>query len=220
MSSPEIDKEELEQELDQIKETLGIQERYPGGTRTWLVFGVLVGVASILSQVVYLERLPGYWYGVIWMGMMSLGMAVQVRTNRSRGELSGTDRPSWVFLFATMLVTALVLLAILSPVLAELSYEAANLYVALVFLTLLGGTGYLLLGNTLKAYHIRRIDRYAFYLGGGWLLLLGMFTPYSQFLRTWFYGVYGVVYIAYTLCVYLILTDTLGVYTTLTEDTI
>lgn len=218
VSASEPDKETLEQELDQIKETLGIQERYPGGARTWLMFGALVGVASLLSQVVYLERLPGYWYGVIWMGLMSLGMAVQVRTNRSRSEWSGTDKPSWVFLFGTMLVTALALLAALSPVLAELSYEDANLYIGLIFMMLIGGSSYLLVGNTLKAYYIRRIDRYAFYIGGNWILLLGMLTPHIPFLRTWFYSVYGVVYVAYTLCVYMILTDTLGVYTTLTED--
>lgn len=219
MTSTEIDQEALAQELDQIKETLGIQDRYPGGVQTWLVFGVLVGLASLLSQVVYLDRLPGYWYGVIWIGLMSLGIAVQVRMNRSQGEWSTADTPSWLLVFGAMLVTALALLVIFSPVLATMSYAEANLYMGLVFLTLIGGTSYLLMGNILKAYYIRRIDRYAFYIGGGWILLLGMLTPYTPFLRTWFYGVYGAVYIVYTLGVYLILSDTLGVYTTLREAT-
>lgn len=219
MTSTEIDQEALAQDLDQIKETLGIQDRYPGGVQTWLVFGVLVGLASLLSQVVYLERLPGYWHGLIWMGLMSLGMAVQVRMNRSQDEWSNADTPSWMLVFGTMLVTALALLVVFSPVLAAMSYADANLYMGLIFLTLIGGTSYLLLGNILKAYYIRRIDRYAFYIGGGWILLLGMLSPYIPFLRTWFYGVYGAVYIVYTLGVYLILTDTLGVYTTLREAT-
>lgn len=220
MASPETDKEILEQELDQIKDTLGIRDRYPSSMRTWLLFGVLIGIASLMSQVVYLERLPGYWYGVVWMGLMSFGMAVQARINRSRSEWSGTDKPNWVFVFGVMVVTALALLGILSPILSELSYETANRYVGVVFITLLGGTGYLLLGTILKAYYIRRIDRFAFYAGGGWILLLGVLISRIPFLQTWFYGVYGVGYLVYMLVVYLLLTDTLGVYTTLTEDAI
>jgi hypothetical protein len=61
----EIDPEQLQAELTQIKDAMGLQERYPSRFTLWLVFGVCVLLASLgrvvcgVRRPLALEMLPG-----------------------------------------------------------------------------------------------------------------------------------------------------------------
>jgi len=72
----EIDVEELGRELDQIKDAMGLTERYDGASTQWLLFGLLVPVAAGLSQYVHLETLPAYYHSIIWFGILGGGWAL------------------------------------------------------------------------------------------------------------------------------------------------
>jgi len=69
--------------------------------------------------------------------------------------------------------------------------EAILLFSLIVALV---GVAYVVVGESLKAYQIRRRDRYAFYVGGAWMLVLAVLIPNIEILQTWGYATYGLLY--------------------------
>ena len=67
------------------------------------------------------------------------------------------------------------------------------------------GVAYLVVGEALRAYYIRRRDRFAFYVGGAWMLVLAALLPSIEFFHTWGYATFGVVYAAHAVVSYLLL---------------
>lgn len=59
------------------------------------------------------------------------------------------------------------------------------------------GLGYMVAGETLKAYRIRARDRRAFHAGGLLMVVLGVAIPNVEVLHTWGYAAFGASYVTY-----------------------
>lgn len=200
----EIDVEQLRTELDHIKDAMGIQERYPSQFQIWLIYGVLVAIAAVGSQLVVLLDLPGWGHWVSWGATMGLGGVYQWATTEGEAGGSTEAKPDIWLQYLAAFAYALVVLAIVAPLLADASAPVAS---STIFAIIVGGVGlaYLVAGNALKAYYIRRRDRYAFYLGGVWMFVLAALIPHVAILRQWGYAVFGIAFGVHALGSYIVL---------------
>jgi hypothetical protein len=204
--SEDVDPEALQRDLDRIKDAMGIAERNENAPEQWLLFGVFVAVGSALSQYVVLQRLPGYWFAVIWLGLVGVGgTAVGYYTNTF--EPTPEDRPNVALQVFAPYAAGFPLWAAVSPFLSDLAYEEEAALMLGVVLVLLG-TGYVVAANSLRAYRIRVRDRRAFALGGLLLVALGVAIPTVDVLHTWGYAAFGGTYLAYAIASYGVLTRT------------
>lgn len=202
-STADVDVEELQSELAQIKDAMGLQERYPSMFHLWLVFGVLVLFASVGSQVVVLYDLPGWGHSLSWAFFMGLGFVYQWFQNQGTPETSDGTTPNGWIQAAAVVAYLLAIFVIVGPHLnAEPGVETS-----VTFALIVGAIAviYLVQGNVLKAHYIRKRDRYAFYVGGSWMLLYAAVMPNVQLLQEWGYVVYGVLYAAHGIASYVIL---------------
>lgn len=208
--SDEPDVEQLRQDVDRIKEAMGLAERYEGLTEQWLLFGFLVAIAAGISQYVMLEDLPGYWHGIAWLGIMFGGGFLGVWW-LSRGEPGSfrarDDHPGIWFIYAVSYLAVFPLQLIIGEYVGQLDDQGETLLVLSLILVLIG-LAYLLVGNAMRAYRIRDRDRYAFYAGGLLMMGLGTAIPYVDFLQTWAYATMGGLYLVYAVVTYLVLTRT------------
>ncbi|MFB6087270.1 MAG: hypothetical protein ABEJ85_02020 [Haloarculaceae archaeon] len=201
----EIDVDALRSELDHIKDAMGIRERSPGAIRVWLVFGALVPVAAACSQYVFLERLPQFYHGVVWIGLLGLGGYLTSRiVFTASSEWSSEGKPNLVVQFGAVYAAAFALQVLLDPFVRPLTYREESMYVLGMILVLLG-VAYVVMGSSLRAFYIRRRDRIPFYVGGLWMAGLGMAVPYSETLMRWGYAVFGGAYFVYALGTYAVL---------------
>jgi len=207
MSRENVDPAELREDIETIKDAMGLEERYEGAAVLWLVFGGLVAVAAGLSQYVFLAELSGWYHAAIWIGLLGGGGAV---ANRVVGEAGDgwrrDDAPNPYLQIAVLYVVAFPIIAIQRSV-ADLPRDAASA-TTLATIVVLIGAAYLVVGNTLKAYRIRARDRYAFYGGGALMVGLGTLIPFVEALLTWHYAAFGLVYLAYALASYAVLART------------
>lgn len=204
----EVDPDELRADLDQIKGALGLQERRPGMTSDWLVFGVFVALAGFASQGIELQGLPGYYHPIVWFGAMGAAAVLSRAVIARDAEEAPVDRPlpSVGFVYGAQFAAWIALQVLLGPTIDAAEGPAASYVFGLS--VILVGAAYLLVGQTLKAYHIRRRDRTAFYVGGAWMLALGAAVPHVSVLEQYVYGIYGGLYLAYALATYGVLTRT------------
>ncbi|PSP92169.1 hypothetical protein BRC87_00705 [Halobacteriales archaeon QS_4_66_20] len=201
----EIDPEMLRREVDQIKDAMGLQERYPSQFRLWLVFGVLVALASAGSQVIYLRDLSGSLHTVVWFGLLGVGWVYQWSSGETDGGWSATGtKPRIGVLWASVFALYFVFVFTLGPAIDEVGGPESDM---LLFSLVVGlvGVAYLVVGEALRAYYIRRRDRFAFYVGGAWMLVLAALLPSIEFFHTWGYATFGVVYAAHAVVSYLLL---------------
>lgn len=199
-----VDPETLRRDIDQIKEAMGIQERYPSWFHLWLVYAVLVLGASIASQVVVLRGLPGYWHGVAWGGLMGAGGVYQWWLARSEDPTPAGAAPNVLVQFGAIGSMYVVYVLVLGPVLDGLVPRLAAI-ITFSLIVALVGVAYLVAGETLKAHRIRARDRYAFYVGGAWILVLAVLMPNVEVLRTWGYVVFGALYAVHGVGSYVLL---------------
>jgi hypothetical protein len=201
-TDPDVDA--LRTELDQIKEAMGIQERYEGAAEQWLLFGVLVLAASGLSQYAFLRELPPTSHTAIWLVTLGVGGVIGswlILGDDARPDYSpvrllyGGPKPN-VFLQFLFVYFATVPIQVLVAASVDLS-DADRVVFGLALALVLLGVGYLVLGNAVKSYRIRFRDRAAFYVGGCWIAALGTALPHVEFLRTWGYATFGVCYFVY-----------------------
>lgn len=202
----DVDADALREELHLIQDAMGIGERYPSRMTDWLVFGLLVAVAAAISQYVHLQGLPAYWHPVVWFLIMGGGSVLAFWRGDSREEDS-LARPSIPIQFAAVFVAYVPLIVLVAPIDDGLGYRQGSVLVLGLVLVLLG-IAYLGVGNALRAYQIRRRDRFTLYLGGLWMMGLGAAMPHSAFLVDWGYATFGGVYLAYALASYAYLART------------
>lgn len=201
----DVDPEQLRAQLSRIQEAMGLVERYRSAVEQWLVFGVLVAVASVASQYLYTNELSWTWYWVVWIGGLGGGSALYGRLRG--GSVSwgdGEGRPDVNAIIAGVYFAFLPILWIVYQFVPDLSY-AENSLLSLSVISVLLGVAYLVVGNVLKAYYIRATDRYAFYVGGVVLIALGPLLPGFEVGRTYPYLVFGGVYLVYSVATYLYL---------------
>jgi hypothetical protein len=205
-ASEDVDPEVLREDLDRIKDAMGIAERYESAAEQWLVFGLVVALGCAASQFVLLEALPAYWYAVVWFGLFGATFAVLgSRYGYSWGP--GVGNPNIGFQILVVYLGAFVIQLAAEPFLTDLGRLAENAFVLSIIVAMLG-LGYLVAGETLKAYNIRARDRYAFHAGGLLLVALGVAIPNVELLHTWGYTAFGASYLAYAAASYLVLTQT------------
>jgi len=203
--SGETSPDDLREELETIKEAMGLQERYGSELRLWLVYAVLVGLASLGSQAVVALELPPWGHWLSWGAFIGVGVVYQ--TVVLGDDYSGGDseaRPGLGLQYGAVLVYALVVLAVVAPLFPGADPTLAS---SVVFAVAVGavGTAYVLAGNVLKAYRIRRRDRLAFYAGGAWMLALAVLLPRVTLLQRWGYAVFGLAFAVHAVGSYLAL---------------
>lgn len=202
----EIDPEVLRTEVEQIKDAMGLHERYPSQFQLWLVFGVLVLIASLGSQMIALRDMPGYLHGVLWWVLLGGGGFYLGWTNRDSTENAGSTgtKPRigvlWLAVFALYAVYVLTL----GPAIEGMDAAASEMLLFSLIVALIG-VAYLVVGEALRAYYIRRRDRWSFYLGGAWILVLAVLMPNVAFFHTWGYATFGVTYAVHAAASYLVL---------------
>jgi hypothetical protein len=203
----ELDTEALRAELETIKGAMGLGERYESQFHLWLVYGVLVGLASLGSQAVVLYGLPGWGHWLSWGGFMALGVLYQAVALDGSGSdrTTGADaRPNIGLTYLAVFGYAVAVLAIAAPLFEGVGGAVASSTIFAVFVGAVG-LAYLLAGNSLKAYYIRRRDRYAFYAGGVWILALAVLIPRIGLLQRWGYAAFGVAFAVHAVASYLYL---------------
>jgi len=206
--SEEIEADELREELETIKEAMGLRERYSGATSMWLLFGLAVPVASALSQYVFTERLAPWLHAVIWAGVLGLGFAVwYVLSDEPESNFAAGPAPNLFVQFGLVYFTVLPVQAAVSPFLGDLGYVDEALFVQSLIVVFLG-LAYAVLGSSLAAYRVRLRDRALFYIGTGWMVALGVAIPQVAFLRVWPHATFGAVYLVYALGTYTVLART------------
>jgi len=202
----EIDSEALQGELERIKDAMGLRDRYPSRFGLWLVYGALVFVASLASQYIYLEGLAGYWHPVAWFAVLSFGGVYQWQVGDTNGNSppSSDWKPRIPLQFAAVFVMYFVFLVGITPAFERIADARVSI---LIFSLTVGlvGVAYLVVGESLRAYYIRRRDRWAFYLGGAWMLALAAVMPNVGTLETWGYAAFGGLYLVHSVVSYLAL---------------
>jgi hypothetical protein len=201
-----VDPADLQRDLDQIKEAMGLAERYKGATNQWLLFGVSVAIGAALSQYVVLNRLAGWWHTIIWLGIVVGGTYLVIHFRYGAPTVGpGRSEPNIGFQLLAIYFGVLPIQVAVGAFLPDLGYLAQNALSLGVILILLG-LGFLVAGETLKAYHIRARDRRAFHVGGIGMIALGTAIPLIEFLHTWGFAAFGVGYLTYALLAYGVLT--------------
>jgi hypothetical protein len=197
----EVDPETLQRELREIKSAMGLHERYPGQFKLWLVFGVAVSLASAISQYLVLTDGPEYLHSVAWFLLLG-GAGAYNFVAIDGGGPETTDKPNLGVQYLAVFLYVAVVLAILSQVQDATTTPEATIFAAMVGLT---GVAYLVVGSTMKAYYIRDRDRYAFYVGGAWMLVLATVIPLVDTLQTYGFGAFGVLYAVHSVGSYVYL---------------
>lgn len=206
MTEQDVDVEELRGDLQEIKQAMGLTERYDGASSLWLLFGVAVPVAAALSQYVHLEQLPAWYHTLVWAvvigGAFGLYVVVTDEAFERTGGLRG--KPNLWVQFAVVYLASIPLQSIAGSYTGELGYVAESAMVLSIIVVMIG-VAYGVFGASLAAYHVRRRDRWIFYVGAIWMVALGVAIPQSATLETWAYAVYGGCYFAYAAGAYLVL---------------
>ena len=204
MSDEDIDPADLQRQLDDIKGAMGIDERYPGQRRMWLVYGLVIGGVAILTNLTFVIDMPNWGYILVWFGMVAIVGLAQWKLVSGAAKRPEDSGPSWWVLFGSLAIALLALWTALGDVIATSSTGAVRgahyFSHALIFL----GLGFLLTGNLLRGVRIKRRDRLPFYVGGTWLLVLGAFTPHIELLQYWGYAIFGVVFLVHAVASYIL----------------
>lgn len=201
------DPEALREDVARIKDAMGIADRYEAAPEQWLLFGGVVGVGAALSQYVVLERLSGLWFFAVWFGLFGAFGAVLYWRSERYSWGPGDGEPNVGFQILVVYAGAFLAQFVARPFLPELAYVAESAYVLGLVLVMLG-LGYVVAGETLKAYQIRDRDRYAFHVGGGLMAALGVAIPTVEALHEWGFAAFGATYLLYALASYRVLTST------------
>lgn len=207
--SEEPDVDRLREDLDQIKEAMGIAEQYEGAGSIWLFFGLAVPVASALSQYVLTERLPEWYFSVIWFVVLGggFGLYVAVTDREYRPTRPTQGKPNLVAQFAIAYLASIPLAMIAGVYTEGLGYVDGTAMTFSIIAVMLG-VAYGMLGSSMRAYRIRPRDRWVFYVGTVWMVALGVAVPQSALLERWVYAAFGGLYFVYAIGAYVILSRT------------
>jgi len=205
-SNESVDPDALRDDIDRIKDAMGIAERYESAPEQWLLFGALVAVGSAISQVLVLERAAGFWIPVVWFGLFGASaIGLSWRYDYSFGP--GAHDPNIGFQILVVYLGSFATLFAVGPFVQEsLGYLAESALVLGIIVVMLG-LAYLVAGETLKAYRIRARDRYLLHGGGVLMVGLGIAIPNVEALHTWGFAAFGASYAVYAAASYLVLSS-------------
>lgn len=189
MTDHDVDRDVLQEELGQIKRAMGLSEAHPYWVRSWLVEGIAVAVLFPLFQLGLRDGFDARVTGLIVVTYAGFWFAG--RRIRARAERPTTGVPSWTTWHAVVFAGMGALIVGLDPVF-DLLDEARAFTLAMVVGGTVVGVGYMFMGQLLAAYEVRRSDRYAFYVGGAWILVLAACIPHVGAFDGWEFAVLGV----------------------------
>ena len=202
MSETEPNAEGLQEELGQIKEAMGLAEEYPYWWRFWLVEGIGLGIALPIVQLGLREGFSPLL--VVFLGGVFFAHQLVAWRILHEYDRPTTGIPSWTAWNITYGAGALALAVGLLPIFEQLAFEDM-IVMGFVGGGAISGIAYLYMGQLLAAYNIRTADRYAFYTGGGWLLLLAAIIPHVPLLAGWEFAVLGIGLAAHNIGSYVVL---------------
>lgn len=198
-----VDPDALREDIDAIKSAMGLEERYPGQARMWLVYGGVIGLTAVVTNVAFTLSLPNGVYVAGWFAMVTVVAIAQARlVSRTSGPVA--PRIDWRQLFAALALALFALWWALGDVIAnqtEGAVRGAHYFShVLVFL----GLAFFVVGIVLGAERISLRDRLPFYVGGGWMLALATFVPHVEFLQQTGWAVFGVLFAVHSVAAYLL----------------
>jgi hypothetical protein len=192
----DVDPADLRADVENIKDAMGIGERYPGWGAPWLVFAAFVALAAAVSQYAVLEELSTLVYPAIWFVAMGAAGVVAGYVAPEPGQERTPDAaPNLPLQFGAVFAAYLPLVAVVGPHIPE-GYRGGVAVVLGLTLVLLA-IAYAVLGSSLAAYRVRRRDRLPFYAGAVWIGALGAAVPNVAALETWGFAAFGVAYVVY-----------------------
>lgn len=201
-----VDPDALREDLDAIKSAMGIEERYPGQGRMWLVHGGLIGGAAVATNVAFVFDLPPVAYVVGWFALVAVVVLAQLRLV-SRTASASAPTLDWRQLFGALALAIFALWSSLGDLVGaqtEGAEQGAHYFShVLVFL----GLAFLIVGVVLAAERIAFRDRLPFYAGGAWMLALAAVLPHVRFLQLTGWGVFGVLFAVHSVVAYLLTRD-------------
>jgi len=207
-ATDEVDPEDLQRQLSEIKGAMGLAEQYPGRARLWLVAGLLIGVAALLVQATFFfyETLGTTAYTAVWGGFCVVAVAtLWYVSDRLPERDPPAGAPSWRILYGSLAVFLFGVAGVAGDVARQVpGLDRALLYFGLVIATL--GLALLVTGAVLTSYRVRRRDRLVFYVGGAWVLVYASWIPHVEILRYVGVGLFGVLFVLYATVAYVSLT--------------
>lgn len=209
----EIDTDKLRKEVGQIKNAMGINDKKTKWKpQQWLNWGFLIAIASLISQIIVIYRIPGplisiTWFGVLFGGRYMNSFLLKQDENKS-SIITLENKPNTYVIWITIFIGGWL---ILMNLLSIINWTASGYYESYSAITScffgLAGIAYILTGNSMKAFYIRAKDRYAFYTGGSLMILLSLIIPNIEFLHKWTYSVFSVFFIFFAIGSYLYLKE-------------
>jgi len=204
----DVDPEQLQRELAEIKGAMGLADQYPGRARLWLFAGLLIGAAALFAQATFFfsDALSGTAYTLIWNGFVVVAVVASWwMASRLPQAAAPETAPSWRALFGSLVVFLSAAAGAVGRVAGQVGeLDRGILYFALTLTTV--GLGLLLTGAVLVSYRVRRRDRLVFYAGGLWVLAYASVLPHVQVLRWVGVGLFGVLFALYSVAAYVFLT--------------
>lgn len=206
----DVDPAELQAQLQQIKGAMGLEDRYPGQRRLWLVYGVLVAVAAVGTEVIFASaRLPEYGYIAVWALLAVVAGVAQWRITSGTPARRPANAPPLKHVLFGLLGAFVSLIVLSGALVAELpATEGAGILQGAYYfglLVALAGLGFILVGTTLQAYYIRRRDRLVFHAAGIWMLVFAAFVTQYEFLQLFGYAIFGGLFLVHSIAAYLVL---------------
>lgn len=211
----DVDPTQLQRQLSEIKGAMGLEEQYPGQRRLWLVYGIVVGLASLLAEAIFVVS-PD-WSGSAYLGIwvayaLITGFSLMRLASGMPREDAPAAAPDWRVLFGTLVLAFVATVLQAEPVLSAAEAgladpEFARLEGAFAYSLIISisGIGFLFAGNGLRAYRVRTRDRRVFYAAGVWMLGFAVAFTQIAWLRPFGYAVFGVLFLAYSLGAYVVL---------------
>ena len=214
-SEPDVDPDQLRRQLSEIKTAMGLEERYPGQRRQWLVYGAGLGAASILTEAAFslVQRGPGWFYQSVWLAFTIVtGLALWRLASRTPRGPGSEAAPGWRSVFGTLLLATASVTTLSSPLFEHLqpvmSTREYGLLTGAYFYGLViavAGVGFLFVGTVLRTYRIRRRDRWVFYGAGIWMLAFAAGFTYTEFMQVFGYALFGILFFLYSIVAYVVL---------------
>lgn len=199
----DVDPAELETQLAQIKTAMGLEERYPGQRTMWLVYGVVIGLTAVVTNVAFAADLPNWGYIALWFVMAGIIVGAQWRlVSRSRPD--GVSDIDWRVVAAAFVTALLTLWLSVGDIVGENTANALRGAHFFSHFLLFFGLAFLVAGAALRAERIRKRDRVPFYVGGAWMLALAAVLPHVRVLQLFGYAVFGIAFLCHSVATYLL----------------
>jgi hypothetical protein len=203
-ATDDVDPVDLQRQIDDIKGAMGLDERYPGQRRMWLVYGATIGLTAIVTNFLFALDLPTAGYIGIWFLMAGVIVIAQWRLVSGTASDAPSTGPGWRVIGGSIVAGLFALWTSVSDPIEASTTGAEQGAHYFSHLVLFLGLGFLIAGAALRAEQIRRRDRLPFYVGGLWMVGLAAIIPWVELLHLFGYVVFGVLFLVHSVGAYVL----------------